>query len=96
LQDLSLLSDLYRLRIGSHCFDDPSHLGVVASLTLHHDVVAELSQLDTGIGEERAKAALKETEVSQYPDFEGINLILSRGDGKVRDPDPQARDSNRI
>src|SRR5271157_1731623 len=52
--------------------------GVVASLTFHHDVVAELSQLDTGIGEERAKAALKVAEVSQYPDFEGINLILSR------------------
>ena len=92
--DLPLLANLYRLQVGSHCFDDPSHLSIVARLALDHDVVAELSQLDARIGEERAKAALKKAEVSQYSDFEGIDLILSRGDGQIRDPDPQARDSN--
>ena len=45
-------------------------------------------------GKNRAEAALKEAEVSQYPDFEGIDLILSRGNGQVGDANPQARDSN--
>ena len=81
-----------RGQVGVDRLDDPGDLGRVARLAFDHDVVAELAQLDAGVGEHRPQLALDQGQVGEHADLEDIGLIPRGRDRQVAHADPQPGD----